>query len=113
MAAVGGCAVSCTREELQPYRAKCSGGRRQLNEELVVEDKTTGRQLNANTATTATTAPTAPTATTAESNVRDDKMCGSENNPGDTDCCAPNGEMMYCRNGYSPKRGVNTANENR
>ena len=34
----------------------------------------------------------------------DESKCGSEHNPEDTDCCAPNGEAGWCRDGYVPRR---------
>ena len=30
--------------------------------------------------------------------------CGSRHNPADRDCCAPNGEEMFCHDGWVPKR---------
>jgi hypothetical protein len=36
--------------------------------------------------------------------ITDDSKCGSEHNVNDTDCCAPNGEEMWCHDGYIPKR---------
>ena len=30
--------------------------------------------------------------------------CGSKNNPDDVDCCAPNGEEMWCHDGFAPRR---------
>jgi hypothetical protein len=34
----------------------------------------------------------------------DDTKCGSEHNENDKDCCAPNGEDMWCHDGYTPER---------
>ena len=34
----------------------------------------------------------------------DDTKCGSEHNENDTDCCAPNGEEMFCHDGWVAKR---------
>jgi len=33
-----------------------------------------------------------------------ESKCGSAHNPDDNDCCAPNGEQMYCHDGWVPKR---------
>ena len=34
----------------------------------------------------------------------DDTKCGSEHNENDKDCCAPDGEDMWCHDGYTPER---------
>jgi len=38
---------------------------------------------------------------------RDDTKCGSTTSATDNDCCAPNGEPMYCHDGYIPERTGN------
>jgi len=39
-----------------------------------------------------------------KNNKVDESKCGSKHNPDDRDCCAPNGEKMWCHDGFIPER---------
>jgi len=51
------------------------------------------------------TATDKPAATVeAGGSAGDPSKCGSAGNPDDRDCCAPNGEAAWCRDGWTPER---------